>query len=79
MTFPDAKILEVNLSDGKVDSTKLLPALNMLETFGKPVQALKYATSLKGLTGGYVKRPRLELTEEEKTYVKNAMNIDNIS
>jgi 4-hydroxy-tetrahydrodipicolinate synthase len=57
---------------------RLLPALNMLETFGKPVQALKYAATLKGLPMGYVRRPRLELTDDEKAYVKATMNLDNI-
>ncbi len=57
---------------------RLLPALYMLETFGKPVQALKYAATLKGLPMGYVRRPRLELTDDEKAYVKATMNLDNI-
>lgn len=48
---------------------RLLPALNFLESFPKPVQALKYVLGRKGLRGGFVRRPRQELTEAEKQQV----------
>ena len=55
---------------------RLLPALNFLESFPKPVQALKYVLDRKGLRGGFVRRPRRELTEEEKQRVWTGMRPD---
>ena len=57
---------------------KLLPALNVLEGFPKPVQALKYGLKSRGLNGGYVRRPRKELTDEEKAFVDREMHLDEI-
>lgn len=48
---------------------KILPALNILEGFEKPVQVIKYILEKKGEVGGYVRRPRIELTSEEKKYI----------
>lgn len=55
---------------------KILPALDFLESFPKPVQSLKYVLTQKGKKGGYVRRPRLELTKEEKKAVEAGMNPD---
>lgn len=56
---------------------KLLPSLNTLESFPKPVQAIKcILKEVKGIESGYVRRPRLELTETEKAYVLKAMNAE---
>lgn len=55
---------------------RILPALNVLESFPKPVQALKYALKSKDLGGGYVRRPRLELSEEEKAFVDAQMHLE---
>jgi Dihydrodipicolinate synthase/N-acetylneuraminate lyase len=57
---------------------KLLPALSLLETFPKPVQAMKYAVTCQGGRGGYVRRPRIELTEEEKAYIRSQVNFDEL-
>lgn len=55
---------------------KILPALNILEEFNKPVQVIKYILTKKGQFGGYVRRPRVELTKEEKEYIDNIFPID---
>lgn len=57
---------------------RILPALNFLESFSKPVQSLKYVLTRKGLTGGFVRRPRLELTSDEKRSVESGMHPDEI-
>ena len=57
---------------------KILPALNVLESFPKPVQALKYALKSKDLGGGYVRRPRLELSEDEKAFVDAQMHLESL-
>lgn len=64
---------EKNYEKGMEIYKHLLPALNVLESFPKPVQAIKYALCLQGRNGGFVRRPRMELTEEEKQYVKQEM------
>lgn len=64
---------EKNYEKGMEIYKHLLPALNVLESFPKPVQAIKYALCLQGRKGGFVRRPRMELTEEEKQYVKQEM------
>lgn len=57
---------------------QILPAFTFLETFSKPVQALKYGLSVKGLNGGYVRKPRLPLTKEEISFVEEMMQFHNI-
>lgn len=57
---------------------KILPALNVLESFPKPVQALKYALKSKDLGGRYVRRPRLELSEDEKAFVDAQMHLESL-
>jgi len=71
--------LKKDLENGWDIYRKLLPGLNTLETFAKPVQALKYLIDRKTGNGGYSRRPRIPLTEEEKKYVITAMNADNIA
>ena len=71
-----AVYVEEDLKKGKEIYKEILPALNVLESFPKPVQALKYGLSKKGLNGGYVRRPRMELNEEEKTYLSEAMKFE---
>ena len=70
--------VEEDLKKGKEIYKEILPALNVLESFPKPVQALKYGLSKKGLNGGYVRRPRMELNEEEKTYLSEAMKFETL-
>ncbi len=74
----DAVYKKKDIEAGLKIYNKILPALNVLESYDKPVQALKYLVSRKGLQGGYVRRPRIELTEEERAYVVSAMNADEI-
>lgn len=57
---------------------RILPALNFLEIFSKPVQSLKHVITCKGLTGGFVRRPRLELTREERRLVESGMHPEEI-
>lgn len=57
---------------------KILPALNVLESFPKPVQALKYALKSKDLGGGFVRRPRQELTDAEKAFVDAEMKLETL-
>lgn len=73
-----AVYVEEDLKKGKEIYKEILPALNVLESFTKPVQALKYGLSKKGLNGGYVRRPRMELNEEEKTYLSEAMKFETL-
>lgn len=69
---------EKDLTKGLEIYKRILPALNVLESFPKPVQALKYLVTRKGLNGGFVRRPRIELTEAEKKFVVEAMHADAI-
>ena len=63
-----------DLARGREIYRRLLPSLNTLESFPKPVQAIKYVLKqVKGIESGYVRRPRVELTEEEAAYVLEAM------
>ena len=73
-----AVYVEEDLKKGKEIYKEILPDLNVLESFPKPVQALKYGLSKKGLNGGYVRRPRMELNEEEKTYLSEAMKFETL-
>lgn len=74
----EAVYVEENLKKGKEIYKEILPALNVLESFPKPVQALKYGLSQKGLNGGYVRRPRMELNEAEKAYLTEAMKFETL-
>lgn len=69
---------EKDLDKGREIYKKILPALDVLESFPKPVQALKYLVTYKGLNGGFVRKPRYELTEEEKSYIERAMMPDGL-
>jgi len=69
---------EGDLKKGKEVYNRILPALDVLESFPKPVQTLKHLVSHKGLNGGYVRKPRYELSEKEKQYVEAAMKVDTI-
>lgn len=73
-----AVYVEKDLEKGKEIYKEILPALNVLESFPKPVQALKFGLSRKGLEGGFVRRPRMELKEEEKTYLTEAMGYESL-
>lgn len=65
---------------GKEIYRRLLPSLNVLERFPKPVQAIKCVLSnVKGIEAGCVRRPRVELTEQEKEYVLAEMQADQLN
>lgn len=70
---------EKNLAKGMEIYRRLLPALAHLETFPKPAQSLKHLVNRKTGNGGSVRRPRRELTAEEKAYVVENMRADSIS
>ena len=74
----EAVYVQKDLARGWKIYQRLLPGLNTLESFPKPVQTLKYLVDRKTGNGGYSRRPRMELTDEEKAYVVQAMNADNI-
>lgn len=44
----------------------LLPVLDFLESSPKPIQTLKYILNKNYGTGGYVRRPHMELSDDEK-------------
>lgn len=69
---------EKDIKKGREIYRKILPSLDVLESFPKPVQALKHLVTYKGLNGGYVRKPRYELTEEEKQFVVNEMMPDKL-
>jgi len=69
---------EKNLEKGWTIYRKILPGLNLLESFAKPVQALKCVANRKTGNGGYSRRPRLELTSKEEDFVISNMNADKI-
>lgn len=57
---------------------KALPVLNHLESFPKVVQLIKYLIEKQGRVGGYIRRPRLELTEEEKQFIDENIDISQL-
>lgn len=68
-----------DIKRGKDIYKRLLPALNVLETFDKPVQAIKCVlNNAKGINAGFVRKPRVELTKEEVIYVLGAMKADQV-
>lgn len=59
--------------------TRLLPALNLLEEMPKPGAVIKYILhKYRGIEVGYMRRPRLGLTEAEKAIVDAALDYDTI-
>jgi 4-hydroxy-tetrahydrodipicolinate synthase len=68
-----------DLAGGMEIYRRLLPALNHLENFPKPVQSLKYLVNRKTGFGGCVRRPRRELTDGERAFVVENMRADSIS
>ncbi len=69
---------EKNLAKGMEIYRRLLPGLKHLESFPKPVQSLKYIITKRGGVGGFVRRPRQELTAAEKDYVVKNMQADSV-
>lgn len=75
----DAVYQEKDLAKGMAIYRRLLPGLNHLESFPKPAQSLKYLVNRKTGNGGFVRRPRQELTADEQAYVVKNMQADSIS
>lgn len=68
-----------DLAKGMEIYRRLLPALCTLECFPKPVQAIKCVLKkVKGIESGYVRRPRVELNDEEIEYVLNQMKVNQV-
>lgn len=77
--FHNAMLYEHDYAKGLDIYRKLWPVLNVMERFPKPVQAVKYIlTDIIGIDEGTVRRPRYELTDEEKQYVREATNIEEL-
>ncbi len=57
---------------------KALPVLNFLEGFPKFIQLVKYVLNKKGLDGGFIRKPKVELTAEEKKMIDEAINIEDL-
>lgn len=74
----DAVYREHNIEKGWEIYQRLLPGFDALESFPKPVQALKYILNKKTGNGGFSRRPRIELTKEEKDYIEGTMRIDQL-
>jgi 4-hydroxy-tetrahydrodipicolinate synthase len=70
---------EKDLANGMKIYQRILPGLNHLESFPKVTQSLKYLVNRKTGNGGFVRRPRHELTEDEKAYVVENMQADKLS
>lgn len=74
----DAVYKEQDYAKARAIYQRILPLLELLESFPKSVQANKYIVKhYCNLETGYVRRPRLELTKEEIEYVEGlASTID---
>jgi len=66
---------EKNYEKGYKVYKKALPVLNFLEGFPKFIQLVKYVLEKQGLTGGFVRRPKIELSLEEKEMIDDAINL----
>ncbi len=71
------KILDLGM-EGKSDKARQLfdkvnPLFKLCETHNKGIQIAKYALELQGAVGGESRKPKLPLTNEEKTFVKTLM------
>jgi 4-hydroxy-tetrahydrodipicolinate synthase len=73
-------LIESGEDDGRAKELyrDILPLLNILESVSYPVQAIKYLLNKKGLNGGYVRKPRIELNQEQKYYLDSNVEIDKL-
>lgn len=75
----EAVAIDKNYKLGLEIYERLLPSLNTLETFAKPVQAIKHIlTEVKDIPAGYVRKPRLELSKEEKEFIVEEIKADKV-
>lgn len=58
---------------------ELIPLLDLLESVSYPVQAIKYMLAKKGVNSGYVRRPRQELTLDQKNYIDSVIDINDFN
>lgn len=76
----EAAAIEHDIPKAKEIYKKLLPGLYILEEYGKSPQILKYILKKeKGLNMGYCRRPRMELTDEDKAYIDANFHADKLS
>lgn len=69
-----AKVEQGDLEEAKKIYTRLLPALDLLESTEKPAAVIKYILKkYQGLDMGHVRRPRKDLTEKEQMAVDMCM------
>ena len=74
--FHNAMLEEHDYAKGLALYRKMYPVLNVMERFPKPTQAVKYILKeVIGIDVGTVRRPRYELSDEEKQYVLEATHI----
>jgi 4-hydroxy-tetrahydrodipicolinate synthase len=74
----NAVVEEKDYKKGYEIYRKALPVFNHLESFPKVVQLIKYLIEKQGRVGGYIRRPRLELTEEEKQFIDENIDISQL-
>lgn len=74
--FHKAMLEEHDFAKGFELYKKLWPVLTVVERFPKPTQAVKYILKeVLGIDAGTVRRPRHELSDDEKRYVLETTNI----
>ncbi len=71
----EAVVNEKDYEKGFEIYRKALPVLNFLEGFPKYVQLVKYVLDKQGLQGGSIRKPKLELTQDEKQMIDQAINL----
>lgn len=69
---------EKDMTKAKEIYNDLIPLLDILETVSYPVQTIKYLLNKKGLKGGFVRKPRIELTDEQKEYIDERIDLKNL-
>ncbi len=54
----------------------LMPLVDLLESVSYPVQAIKYLLEKKGIKSGFVRRPRRELSQNQKDYIDSVIDVE---
>lgn len=67
-------VVEKNYTKGYEVYKKILPFLDFLETFHKGCQFMKYVIDKQGRIGGYSRKPKCELTDDEKKFIDNSLD-----
>lgn len=73
-----AVVKEKDYEKGYEVYKKALPILNFLEGFPKYVQLVKYILGKQGLDCGVVRKPKLDLTADEKAMIDAAINVNDL-